>query len=167
MLEAEEFLRRLRADFPDFRFTPGRKFTFRPPKTIVVEPYDSATKVATGVTTGGVPPQNAEEASYGATENRLSVDTWKLLLLHELGHATLGHRDFKTHVGRLKMEVAAWEKARELASLYGAQFDDELMETELDSYRDWVHQKSRCPKCGLTRYETPEGDLHCPRCENI
>lgn len=162
MLEAEEFLGRLRADFPDFRFVWGQKFTFRPPKTIVVEPYSSALEV-----TIEVPSQDFGESSYNTDEGRLGVNAWKLLLLHELGHATLGHRDFKTRIGRLRMEVAAWEKARELASLYGVQFDDELMETELDSYRDWVYQKSRCPRCGLTRYETPEGDLHCPRCENM
>ena len=90
-----------------------------------------------------------------------------LLLLHEVGHAILGHRNFKTDVGRLKMEMAAWEKAQELATLYGVVWDEEVAQGELDTYRDWLHQKSRCPICGLTRFETPDGRYHCPKCEEL
>lgn len=127
-------LDRLKADYPEFRFVRGRKFAFRPPRTIVI----------------GSEEPHAE-----------------LLLLHEVSHAVLEHRDFKVDVGRLKMEVEAWEKARELAGVYGVEYDDGLVQAELDTYRDWLHQKSRCPKCGLTRFETPDGVYHCPRCENF
>lgn len=89
------------------------------------------------------------------------------LLLHELGHALSLHRDFNTGAKRLKMEVEAWEKARELASQYGIEMDDEMIEGELDTYREWLHQKSRCKKCGLTCFQTPDGSYHCPRCENF
>ena len=129
-----ELLEKLKGDFSEFKFTSGKKFTFRPPKTIVIGP------------------------------DELRAD---LLLLHELGHAILGHRDFRMNVERLKMEMEAWEKARELADKYGLEFDPEVMESELDTYRDWLHQKSRCPNCGLTRFETPDGSYHCPRCENF
>ncbi len=91
----------------------------------------------------------------------------ELLFLHEVGHAILGHRTFGTEVERLKMEVAAWEKARELTNLYGVEFDEEKMQEELDTYRDYLHAKSRCPRCGLTRYVTPDGEFHCPRCEEF
>ena len=90
-----------------------------------------------------------------------------LLLLHELGHALSGHRVFDTDIRRLRMEVEAWEVARDLAETYGVEFDEEVMESELDTYRNWLHQKSRCPKCGLTRFETPDGQYHCPRCESL
>ena len=126
------FLQKIRSDFPTFTFREGRKFAFRPPRTIII---------------GSAEEQDA------------------LLLLHELGHALSGHRDFGTDVKRLKMEVEAWEKARELAITYGVAIDEELIEEELDSYRDWLHKKSRCPKCGLTRFQTPDGVYHCPRCE--
>ena len=125
---------KLKGDFPDFKFVTGKKFAFRPPKTIVIGPKEPHSD---------------------------------LLLLHELGHAISGHRDFKIDVGRLKMEVEDWEKAQELADKYGVKFDMEVMEGELDTYRDWLHQKSRCPDCGLTRFETPDGIYHCPRCENF
>lgn len=127
-----ELLAKLEKDFPDLRFTKGRKFAFRPPKTIVVGPVEAHSD---------------------------------LLLLHEVGHAVSGHRDFKTDVKRLKMEVEAWEKARELADVYGVKFNEEVMEGELDTYRNWLHQKSRCPKCGLTRFQTPDGAYNCPRCD--
>ena len=90
-----------------------------------------------------------------------------MLLLHELGHALSCHRDFDTSARRIKMEREAWEKAKELAPQYGIEFNEELVESELDTYREWLHQKSRCPKCGLTRFQTPNGVFHCPRCENF
>lgn len=88
-----------------------------------------------------------------------------LLILHEVGHALCGHKTFKMNIRRLKMEVEAWEKARELAKSYGVPFDDDVVQDELDTYRNWLHQKSRCPKCGLTRFETPEGEYRCPQCD--
>ena len=124
------FLAKIRSDFPSLKFLDGKRFTFRPPKTVVVE-----------------------------------VDGEALLLLHEIGHALIGKYDFKTEVGRLKIEVMAWEKAKELATSYRIKIDEDLIESELDTYRDFLHQKSRCPSCGLTRFQTPDGIFHCPRCD--
>ena len=81
----EDLVRRLKEDYPEFVFRTGKKFTFRPPKTIVIGPEETGDS---------------------------------LLLLHELGHALSGHRDFDTDAKRLKMEREAWEKARELAKQY-------------------------------------------------
>ena len=89
----------------------------------------------------------------------------ELLALHEISHAILKHKDFKTDAKRLKMEMEAWEKAKELASLYEVEINDDLIQGELDTYRDWLHKKSRCPKCGLTRFQTPDSQYHCPSCE--
>lgn len=96
---------------------------------------------------------------------RLDEARGDLLLLHELSHALLGHRDYKTDVRRLKMEVEAWEKAKELAPLFKIEVDEDFIENELDTYRDWLHKKSRCPKCGLTRFQTQNGQYHCPKCD--
>lgn len=126
------FLLRIKADFPDFVFREGKKFAFRPPKTIIL---------------------GSEETFSG------------LLLLHEVAHAVLGHRTFKMDAERLKMEAAAWEKASELAEEYGIGVDEVFIQGELDTYRDWLHKKSRCPSCGLTRFQTPDGQYHCPRCD--
>ena len=59
------------------------------------------------------------------------------------------------------------DKARELCNKYGVSYNEDVAETELDTYRDWLDAKSRCPKCGLTRYQTSDGEFHCPRCENF
>ena len=128
------FLARIKSNFPDYRFIDGARFSFRPPKTIIIGPEE---------------PNDS------------------LLLLHELGHALSGHRDFDTSVRRVKMEREAWDKARELAATYEIEFDEEVAESELDTYREWLHKKSSCPKCGLTRFQTPDGNYHCPHCENF
>ena len=128
------FLAKIKSDHPEFNFRRGKRFSFRPPKTIIVGPSEKDDE---------------------------------LLLLHELGHAMSGHKTFNTGAERLKMEREAWEKARELASSYGVEFDDSLAEAELDTYRDWLDKKTRCKKCGLTCYQTPDGVIHCPRCENF
>ena len=91
----------------------------------------------------------------------------QLLTLHEVGHAVCRHKDFKMDVERLKMENQAWEGARKLALKYDIEIDEELVQNELDTYRDWLHQKSRCPVCGLTRFQTPDSRYHCPRCEEF
>lgn len=128
------FLARIKSDFSEFNFIFGARFSFRPPKTIVVGP---------------------------------SEENDSLLLLHELGHALSKHRDFDTSVKRVRMEREAWDKARDLAKKYEIDFDEEMVESELDTYREWLHKKSRCPKCGLTRFQSPDGAYHCPKCENF
>ena len=124
----------LRKDYPWLRFRMGKKFTFRPARTVVVE-------------------QNCGEKCA------------KLLLLHEVGHALCEHKNYRTDAERVKMEREAWEKARELCERYGVEYDEEVVEAELDSYREWMHKRSRCPKCGLTRYQGRDGRYRCPECE--
>ena len=130
----QTFLERLKEDYPDFKFREGKKFAFRPPKTIILAPGEPFSE---------------------------------LLTLHEVSHAILKHKDFKMDVERLKMENSAWEKAKELAKKYEIEVDEDLIQDELDTYRDWLHQKSRCPVCGLTRFQTPDSLYHCPRCEEF
>lgn len=129
-----EFLEQIKADFPEFRFVNGKKFAFRPPKTIILGPLEPF---------------------------------YELLVLHEVSHAILKHKTFRVDVERLRMESEAWEKARELADRYSIEVNENLIQDELDTYRDWLHSKSKCKKCGLTRYQTPDGIYHCPRCENL
>ncbi|MBR2994581.1 hypothetical protein IKF32_01540 [Candidatus Saccharibacteria bacterium] len=129
-----KLLEQVETDYPEYRFVLGKKFAFRPSRTIVVEPESS---------------------------------NFEMLLLHELSHAILGHYSFDVDIERIKMESNAWEKAKELAKNYNIEMDDEFIQTELDTYRDWLHKKSRCPNCGLTRFQTPDSQYHCPRCENL
>ena len=128
------FFERLKTEYPEFKFSIGKKFAFRPPKSIVLGPYEPF---------------------------------YELLALHELSHAILKHRSFKTDVGRLKMETEAWEMAKTLAKKYGIYIDEDFIQDQLDTYRDWLHQKSRCPVCGLTRFQTPGSQYRCPRCNEL
>lgn len=130
---ARELVAKLAEDYSELRFRVGKKFMFRPPRTVAVE-------------------------AGGASE-------WGLQLLHEVGHALSGHRDFRTDPERIKMEREAWERARGLAETYNIRYDEEFVEGALDTYRDWLHQRSACPECGLTRYQTQDGQWHCPGCE--
>lgn len=90
---------------------------------------------------------------------------FELLLLHELGHALLGHYNFGTGLSRLKMESAAWDKARSLAHQFDITIDEDFIESELDTYRNWLHSRLTCPHCGLVRLETKDQKLICPRCD--
>lgn len=84
-------------------------------------------------------------------------------LLHELGHALLDHTDFDTDIELLKIEVAAWEQAHELAKSYNVTIEDEYIQNCLDSYRDWLHLRSTCPTCFERSLQV---DKHTYRCLN-
>jgi len=87
-----------------------------------------------------------------------------LLTLHELGHALLKHVDYNLDIELLQMEVQAWEKARDLSLRYKIKFNPDLLESQLDSYRDWLYARSACPNCAMTGYQTPDRIYHCPTC---
>lgn len=179
MVQFEDFLRRVQAGYPELKFRPGHKFSFRPPRTIYFEQVlidsmkneqnlvqlatDSrspSTKIMTKIAN-----ETESPSPKIAVSAKLEHNNDCLQLLHELGHALLQHYTFATDPERLKMECAAWAKARELCEMYSIYYDEEFVEVELDTYREWLHQKSRCPYCGLTRYQDQNGVYHCPECE--
>lgn len=132
-----DFIKQLILDHPNFSYRVDKKFAFRPEKTIILGP-----------------PQ----------------PNFVLQTLHELGHALSKHKDYNTHVERIKIESEAWERAKTLYCTYQnppIDWSDEYVEDSLDTYRDWLHSKSTCKKCGLTRYQSPDGVYHCPRCETF
>ena len=96
-----------------------------------------------------------------------SDENFRLLLLHELAHAILGHFSFDRSLERLQIERDAWAKTRELCSLYSIPFDEEFAEAELNTYRDWVHQKTLCKHCGLSCLEVSSESLYCPFCQKF
>ena len=127
------FLEAIKESYPEFTFRPGRKFLFRPPKSIYYLESD---------------------------------ENFRFLLLHELSHALLGHFSFSRSLERLQIERDAWAKTRELCSLHSITFNEELAEIELNTYRDWVHQKTLCKHCGLSCLEVSSESLYCPFCQN-
>lgn len=113
----EKLIAKLQAEFPELQFTPGKQFSWSP---------------ETG------------EISYNAqTADRRAA--WSLL--HETGHALLRHRTYKADFELLRLEVAAWEKARELAQEIGLAINEDHIQDCLDTYRDWLYKRSICPTC--------------------
>lgn len=104
--------------FPDFVFSPGDKFSWSP-----------------------------SEGRINYCENNVDGDDgWALL--HETGHALLGHTDYQTDYELLQLEIAAWEKAKEIAKQIGLEIAEDHIQECLDSYRDWLYKRSICPGCG-------------------
>jgi len=170
MTQYEELLVRVKKDYPTLNFRAGDRFLYRPPKTVVFEQKNDVEGNWDG---GDSRLDDVERGSYGGDSRlgdspraaEIEQNNYMLQFLHEVGHALLRHRDFATDVERVKMECAAWEKARELCGQYQVDYDEEFAENELDTYRDWLHQRSKCPECGLTRYQDKDGEYHCPQCE--
>lgn len=87
-------------------------------------------------------------------------------LLHELSHGILHHSEYDRDIELIAIERAAWDKATEIALLYGMTIDDELVESTLDSYRDWLHARSTCPNCEATGLQTKKYIYACLACGN-
>ena len=87
-------------------------------------------------------------------------------LLHEVGHAILGHQGYQTDTQLLEMERAAWDKARELADMYQIIIDDSDIEESLDTYRDWLHSRSLCPHCNSTGLQAASNHYRCAACQH-
>jgi ribosomal protein L37AE/L43A len=89
-------------------------------------------------------------------------------LLHELGHACLGHQQFTQDVELLHIERDAWEKAQEIGAIYGIKIGATQIEKAMDGYRDWLHARSTCPTCGQNGIQKhSSGHYRCPNCNTI
>ncbi|MBL8159929.1 hypothetical protein JNJ66_05690 [Candidatus Saccharibacteria bacterium] len=101
-----------------------------------------------------------EQLHYRPAET--AEDIW--CLLHEIGHARLKHADYTTDVELLGHEVDAWEWARKAAGRFGVALDDDFIQDQLDTYRFWLHARSRCPDCQQTGLQHPGGHYACLNC---
>lgn len=137
------FLGDLQQLYPAFIFKPSSRFRFHPPNTI-----------------------------YYEINPNVPFQSFALQLLHELGHAMSGHYNYRLAIERLKLEVEAWQTAQKILELhpewktkYCLVFDQDFAELHLDTYRDWLHQKATCPKCGLTMLQNSDQNWLCPHCD--
>lgn len=108
-----------------------------------------------------------KQQQIGYIKDALSLASGNWRLLHEVGHATLGHDNYQSDLELLQLETAAWEEARRLANVYGHQIDEEHIQDCLDSYRDWLHQRSTCPKCGNRSLQQDPETYQCFNCLQI
>lgn len=90
-------------------------------------------------------------------------DCWTLL--HEASHGLLNHKTYTSDFELLQLEVAAWQKAKELAERYCIDIDNDHIEDCLDTYRDWLHKRSLCPTCGVKSLQKDEKTYGCLNCD--
>jgi len=113
----QELIDRLKNLYPNLHYIKGKQFCWSPEQKQII--YRS-----------------------GSSNQQ---DMWSLL--HETGHALLNHTSYKADYELIRMEVSAWQKAKELAKKFGFTIDDEHIEDCLDTYRDWLYKRSICPTC--------------------
>lgn len=88
-------------------------------------------------------------------------------LLHEVAHGLLDHRDFMRDIELLEMERDAWEYASgTLAPRYHLSIDADIIQTHLDTYRDWLHLRSICPACQATGVQIKQRTYRCLACRS-
>ncbi len=96
----------------------------------------------------------------------MSSERDELTLLHEVAHALLGHHHFKRDIDLLRIEREAWDYVRNvLGPKYGLKPDEETIEDAIDTYREWLHARSKCPHCSLTGIQTGDSKYHCLGCD--
>ncbi len=86
-------------------------------------------------------------------------------LLHELAHALLQHQAYTRDIELIELEQSAWHYAvTTLASGYEVAIDEDIVQSSLDTYRDWLHARSTCPGCGATGVQTRKSTYACLAC---
>ena len=90
-------------------------------------------------------------------------NSWSLL--HELGHALLNHKKFSGDINLLMMEIEAWEKAKDISKSYDITIPNEHIEDCIDTYRDWIHNRSKCPKCDNNTIQENSSSYRCFNCD--
>lgn len=132
---SNKFIVQIAKDYPQFSFKPGPQENWSP-RTKTITYSDS---------------EPLEELRYG--------------LLHELAHALLGHNNYHSDFELLKMEAEAWELAAKIASKYGIKLDEDHIQDCLDTYRDWLHRRSKCPTCGMHVLQKDSQSYQCFNCD--
>lgn len=132
--QTKNFIEKLAKDYPQFKFVHGTEEQWSP-KTMTIS-YN--------------PDQPALKIRYGT--------------LHELAHALLGHTDYQSDFELLKLEAKAWELASSIGKKYGVQIDQDHIQNCLDTYRDWLHRRSKCPTCGMHVLQDSSASYRCHNC---
>lgn len=127
-------LEQLQQRFPELQYVAGNRFCWSP---------------------------ETQEIFYDEDRHDESA-TWSLL--HETGHALLRHTSYLADFQLLKLEMAAWSKARELAAALDATIDEDHIQDCLDTYRDWLYKRSICPDCSTKALQ--QNDYAHYRCFN-
>jgi hypothetical protein len=137
LTQLDALLERIASDYPDLQFIESAHFSWHAGK---------------------------KHVSYKKNSKNTLRDM--LALLHELGHAILEHKDYKHDIELVQLEVAAWDKAQELANTYGLEMDDEYIQDCIDTYRDWLHLRATCPTCYARSLQASTSRYKCFNCQS-
>jgi len=108
-----------------------------------------------------------DKTIYYQANDATEVGLWTLL--HETCHALLEHKTYSSDFELVKLEVASWNQAEQLADRFGIKIDQDHIQDCLDSYRDWQYKRSLCPGCDLGGVQTDQTDqktYSCLFCNN-
>ena len=130
----ESTLKHLKTTYPTLAFKAGNQFCWSP---------------------------ETSEIFYDVTATGKAA-VWSLL--HETGHALLDHNAYKADFQLISLEVAAWEKAKDMASTMRLVIDEDHIQDCLDTYRDWLYKRSICPSCNTKCLQ--QNDFAHYRCFN-
>jgi len=128
----------LKKDFPDIDFEPGENFLW-----------------------------SSKENKIIYTTHHINTNHGVWALMHELAHATLGHKDYHNDFELIKLENTTWQKAKILGKKYGVNISNNHIQDCLDTYRDWLHNRARCPRCQVVSLQKSDGLYQCYNCKTI
>lgn len=128
----------LQKDFPQITFMPGETFLWSPQDNKILY-----------------------------TTHQTNVDHGLWALLHELAHATLDHLSYSSDFELLKLESITWQQAKLLGKKYGITINNEHIQDCLDTYRDWLHNRARCPKCSVVSLQRADKLYKCFNCKTV
>lgn len=131
---SRDFVEQIAKDYPQFKFKPGPQEHWSPRTKTIT--YSESEPLA--------------ELRYG--------------LLHELAHALLGHNSYNSDFELLRLESEAWEMAVKIGKKYKIRLDPDHIQDCLDTYRDWLHRRSKCPACGMHVLQDSPSSYKCFNC---
>jgi hypothetical protein len=85
-------------------------------------------------------------------------------LLHEAGHASLEHQTYHSDLELVELEAKAWDAAQKLGHKYAIEIDPDHIQDCIDTYRDWLHQRSACPNCNSRSFQQTPTTYRCHNC---
>jgi ribosomal protein S27AE len=121
--------------FPDIHFKAGGFFSWSPQEKVIY--YDP---------------------------RRLRGNTGRIALLHEIGHARLGHTLYKYDMQLLNMELDAWDFVRREAPHYELRVDEAHIQDCIRSYDHWLSKRATCPTCNNFSLQAGRDRYSCFRC---
>ncbi len=105
---------------------------------------------------------DTKQINYKHKESLTELDIWSML--HEIGHSLLEHKSYSADFMLIRLEVDAWEKAKEISREFSILIDENHIQDCLDTYRDWLYKRSICPRCNTKSFQ--QSDYKHYKCFN-